>query len=244
MPARKRSPAGEQEHLLRWLGGIGAATAEALAVHEDRSVRSARARLTAAASDGLLERSRPLADRPSLYTLTRAGLRAGGVSGLQQCRVSPANALHLISCAEVAAALERRYCDHRVMGERELRREERLLGGPLASASCIGAAGEAALHRPDLVLWPGASGEGLPVAVEVELAVKAPRRLASICRAWARCRLVAGVLYLAGPEAERALRRAIASADAGAQVLAVPLEALCATRGGGPAHPTSGSNSG
>jgi hypothetical protein len=64
------------------------------------------------------------------------------------------------------------------------------------------------------------------VAVEVELAVKAPRRLAAICRAWARCREVAGVLYLAAPGAERALARAIADSDAAARVLALPLDAL------------------
>jgi len=62
--------------------------------------------------------------------------------------------------------------------------------------------------------------------VEVELAVKAPRRLAAICRAWARCREVAGVLSLAAPAAERALLRAIADADASPRVLVVPLDAL------------------
>jgi hypothetical protein len=62
--------------------------------------------------------------------------------------------------------------------------------------------------------------------VEVELAVKAPRRLAAICRAWARCREVAGVLYLAAPAAERALTRAIVDGDASPRVLVVPLDAL------------------
>src|SRR5207237_5477139 len=120
------------------------------------------------------------------------------LDGLQPCRVSPANALHLIACAAVAAGLERCYPDHSVMGERELRRQERARGAPLASARVgSGPAGEQPLHRPDLVLWPAAAGGGLPVAVEVELAVKAPRRLAAICRGWARCREVAGVLYLA-----------------------------------------------
>ena len=141
--------------------------------------------------------------------------------------MSNANAQHLIACAGVAAGLERCYPDHHVLGERDLRRRERERGAALASAR-MGSApgGEQLLHRPDLVLWPREGDAGLPVAVEVELAVKAPRRLASICRAWARCRDIAGVLYLAAPEAERALVRAIEQTDAAARILVVPLAAL------------------
>jgi hypothetical protein len=82
------------------------------------------------------------------------------------------------------------------------------------------------LYRPDLVLWPKDSADGLPVAVEVELTRKAPRRLASICRAWARCRCVAGVIYLAAPDVLRPLARAIEQAHAGERVIALPLDAL------------------
>ena len=136
------------------------------------------ARLLAAERERLLERHRPLTGRPALYTATRAGLRAAGVRGLDPCRVSASNALHLIECARVAAALERCYPDHRVQGERELRSEERERGGALAGArSAVGTRRRAAppLHRPDLVLWPSGPDGGLPVAVEVELTVKAPR---------------------------------------------------------------------
>jgi hypothetical protein len=70
----------------------------------------------------------------------------------------------------------------------------------------------------------------LPVAVEVELTIKAPRRLVEICRAWARCRRVAGVLYLAPAtlpaDVERALSRAVAEARACEEVIVVPLSAL------------------
>ena len=126
-----------------------------------------------------------------------------------------------------AAALERCYPDHRVLGERELRRDERERGAPLASAS-LGTApvGGSLLHRPDLVLWPEASEDELPVAVEVELTIKAHARLIDICRAWARCRCVAGVVYLAPPEVERRSQRAVAKADAGERIAVVPLDAL------------------
>jgi hypothetical protein len=135
--------------------------------------------------------------------------------------------MHLIVCARVAAAMERCYPDHRVLGERELRRDERERGVLLASARLgAGPDGAQLLHRPDLVLWPTGADGGLPVAVEVELTIKSPRRLADICRAWARCRCVAGVLYLAAPRVEHALERALERADAGERIVVVPLDAL------------------
>jgi hypothetical protein len=147
--------------------------------------------------------------------------------------VSAANARHLIACAAVAAALERCYPDHWVLGERELRREEQACGTALVSAPVgTGTHGEPLLHRPDLVLWPKEPGR-MPVAVEVELTVKAQRRLAAICRAWARSRRVAGVLYLAHPEVERALLRAIDEARAVQRIVVVPLGALPACHGFG-----------
>jgi hypothetical protein len=213
--------------IVEWTARMGAITAEALAARQGSSVASARARLLGAERDGLLHRSRPLTGHPALYTATRAGLRVCGISGLDPCRVSASNALHSIACAEAAAALERCYPDHRVLGERELRRDERECGAPLASAT-LGTApvGGSLLHRPDLVLWPEASGDELPVAVEVELTIKAHARLVDICRAWARCRCVAGVVYLAPPEVERALQRAVAKAHAGERIALVALDAL------------------
>jgi hypothetical protein len=216
--------------LLRWVAGLGAVTAEALAVRAQIGVPSARGRLRAAAAQQLLARHRPLADAPALYTATSAGLRTAGIQGVKPCTVSAAGALHLIECARVAAALERCYPDHTVQGERELRAAERGRGVPLASAQLAsngfgGRSSRARWHRPDLVLWPAAS-TGLPVAVEVELTVKASARLEAICRAWARARCVAGVLYLAPPGVERAVGRAIDRAHAGERVVVVPLDSL------------------
>jgi hypothetical protein len=210
--------------MIRWIAGIGAVTAEALADHQSTTLGSSRARLLAAHRQQLLARLQPLAGQPALYTVTRAGLRAGAIRGLEPARVSASNALHMTTCAAVAAALERCYPDHRVLGERELRYLERQRARPLASAYLgTGPGAEARLHRPDLVLLPAAA---LPIAVEVELTVKGARRLRSICRAWARCRHVAGVLYLAHPDAEPAVRRAVEDADAAARIVVVPLHAL------------------
>jgi hypothetical protein len=217
----------EQLAILRWTVRFGAVTAEALAQRKGWTLASARARLLAAERAGLLSRRKLLAGEPVLYTATRAGLRASGLCGFEPCRVSVANAPHAIACIGVAAALEHAYPEHEVMGERELRREERASGRELASA-CLGQSPDGArlLHRPDLVLWPESPQEPLPVAVEVELTVKAPGRLLEICRAWARCRCVAGTLYLAAREVQRPLARAIDRAQAGERIALVALDAL------------------
>jgi hypothetical protein len=232
-PGNKVAPTPERKAIMQWTARMGAITDEALADRLDVSVNSARGRLQVLQKAGWLSRKRPLAQQPSLYTASRAGLRIAALLGLDPCRVSASNANHLIVCAWVAAALERCYPDHAVLGERELRRDERERGAPLASARLgIAPDGGPLLHRPDLVLWPeGHESEdrlegGLPVAVEVELTVKAPRRLAEICRAWARCRCVAGVLYLAPPEVRRALDRAIDQAQAGERIAVLGLDAV------------------
>ena len=124
----------ERRAIVRWAAGMGAVTAEAVAVHLGVSPASARGRLRAAEGERLLTRCRPLTGQPALYTVTRAGLRKADVGALDPCTVSPSNALHLIECARVAAALQRCYSDHRVQGERELRVEERECGCALASA--------------------------------------------------------------------------------------------------------------
>lgn len=223
------APSPERVAIVRWTACMGAITAEALAARQGITLVSARGRLGALERVGWLARTRPLAGQPALYTATRAGLRTSALRGLDPCRISASNANHMIVCASVAAALERCYPDHVVLGERELRHEEREHGVPLASARLGNRPdGGPLLHRPDLVLWPRSIEErtDLPVAVEVELTVKAPRRLADICRAWARCRCVAGVLYLASPDVHRAVSRAIQQACAGGAIVVVPVAVL------------------
>jgi hypothetical protein len=229
MTAQTRSIGAERLDTLRWAASLGAITAEALAVRQRVSVTSARGRLSAACRRGLLARSRPLSERPALFTLTAAGARAAGLPGLARCRVTSSNASHLIECALAAASLEHCYPDQRVLGERELRSAERACGHPLASARLVGRyAGCTDLHRPDLVLAPVVEDLTLPVAVEVELSVKAPRRLSEICRAWARCPQVAGVLYLVSERVQPAVRRAVAAAHANERIAVVLLDALSA----------------
>ncbi len=109
-----------------------------------------------------------------------------------------------------------------MLSEREIRAHERDEGELLASAR-VGElpGGRPALHRPDLALL---SPQGRLLAVEVELSVKAPARLAAICRGWARARHVNGVYYLATPQAVRAVSRGVAEMRAGDQITVLPLE--------------------
>lgn len=208
--------------LVRWTARLGAVTAEALAESARLSVPSARARLSAAERRGLLRGWRPLVDQPRLFTATRAGLRACGCTELAPAGVSASNTRHAVACAAVAATLERAYPHALLIGEPELRTLRRdlcvAIGGQRARAG-----GERHSHRPDLVLCSRAAPSS-PLAVEVELTVKAPRRLREICLAWARCRNVCGVLYLAAPEVMQPLKRAIEDAHARERIAVGRLE--------------------
>ncbi len=137
-----------------------------------------------------------------------------------------------LAFASLMATIRARRWHREDIDSGELRGEESSYGAPLASAT-LGrrADGAPLLHRPDLVLWPdskgiAADGPALPVAIEVELTVKAPRRLLEICRAWARCRCVAGVVYLAAPVVLRPLERAISNARAGERIAMLDLEGV------------------
>jgi hypothetical protein len=222
-----RALSSEQSAVIRWAAGVGAITAEALAEIEQVSTASARARLGVGTRRRLLRPHRPLTDVPTLYCATAAGLRAAGLDEYRACRVSPANCQHTAACVHAAAELQRRYPDQRVSGEHELRLEERRAGAPLASAIMRGGGVRGALlHRPDLVLWPQQDDRGRPIAVEIELTIKSPRRLDAICRAWSRSRVVAGVVYFAPGDVERALHRAIQRARAEAHIAVLALDTL------------------
>jgi hypothetical protein len=226
----KRS--SERAALLRWTARVGVVSADALATLDEAPIAAARSRLGHLTRERLLARHRLLADEPPLYTITRAGLRQIELSALEPGRLSAGGAAHALACARAAAFLQRRYPDQLVLGERELRRRERVTGTLLASIALRGTAARhlaasppgPRTHRPDLVLWPAAAAR-LPVAVEVELTVKAPQRLAAICRAWGRARHVAGVIYFASPPVRRALERATAAVDVG-RIVVLPLDAL------------------
>lgn len=216
----------EQLELVNWLGRIGAARADDLARRFALSPQAMRACLRRCERAGLVEANRLLHREAPLYVATRAGLRAAECADLGCARVSVSGFAHMREVARAAVALERSLPLRYVMGERELRRAERDAGALLASAE-VGPAYDPrrAVHRPDLVVWerePGAH----PIAIEVELTVKAPLRLRAIVRGWARSRLVSGVVYYATADAARAVRSAVTREQAVGRVQVVGLSAL------------------
>jgi ParB-like chromosome segregation protein Spo0J len=199
----------QQARTIAWTTALGAITAEALAERDRLSIDVAREQLDELVGLELLERHSVLVGHPDLYTATVAGRRvarkhadAGGYAypeGLRTARVTIREARHMIACASVAAALERRYDDHRVIGERELHRDERKARRRLASVD-IRRNGRSGSHFPDLVVWPpGEPGEPapLPIAVEVELTLKSTQELTAILCAWADCRYIEAAVYFA-----------------------------------------------
>lgn len=195
--------------LVAWVARFGAAGVDDLRVRFGLGRTVAFRRVAACIDDGLLDRVRLVYGSPALLVATRRGLRWAGARELGTCHVNVATFAHWVACGRLAAGLESAGVS--VWSERELRFYEREAGRLIASAE-VERQGERRVHRPDLVLWK--RGGELPVAVEVELSVKASRRLAAICRGWARARHVAGVRYYALPEPARAVARAVESCSA------------------------------
>lgn len=168
-------------------------------------------RVAACIEAGLLERLEILREEPSVLRATRAGLRYVGLD-LGLCAISAGSLPHQLCCVSAALWLEKTYGSGGVLTERELRFIERAEGRAIYSAK-LGERpdGGDLLHRPDLAVV----GEGLPVAIEVELSPKAPRRLAAIIRAWRRASWVGGVVYLCKPgPTKRGVIRAVRAARA------------------------------
>jgi hypothetical protein len=217
----------EDLEILEWIGRVGAAGAAHLERRCELSRRAAYRRLGALCDRRLVARRAVLYREPSLYLATAAGLRRCGLEHLGVPRIGPGSFRHACEVATAAVELTRLLPGWRLLSERELRAEEARRDGLLGSVWL----GEhpPRLHRPDLVL---VSSAGRVAAVEVELSLKAPRRLESICRAWARARHVDAAYYLTAAVAGRGVMRAVARtrAESAVRVLALadagPLAAL------------------
>jgi hypothetical protein len=199
----------QRARTIAWASALGAITPEALSERDTLSPATAKERLDEAVGLGLMDKHSVLVGYSDLYTATNAGRKlarkhadVGGYSypdGLRTARVTIKEARHMIACASVAAALESRYPDHRVIGERELHRDESSQKRRLASVE-IRRHGQMGSHYPDLVIWPppaAGSPTPLPIAVEVELTMKSKEELTAICRAFARSRHIEGAIYYA-----------------------------------------------
>ena len=159
---------------------------------------------------------------PGCTSRPRKGLRRCGLERLAIYRVSSGGFEHAKEVASAAVVATCRPSGWELLSEREIRAEESDRGELVASAK-LGdlPGGRPALHRPDLAL---VSPEGRTLAVEIELSIKAPRRLAAICRGWARARHVSHVYYLANAAPGRAVTRAISETRAQDRITVLPLQ--------------------
>jgi hypothetical protein len=207
--------------IVAWVGRLGAAGAEHVMERFAMGRSRAYERLSSLVAVDLLEQRTLLHRQPGLYAATVEGLRWCGLERLGLYRVGPGGFIHAREVATAAVALQRGFPAWRVVSEREIRVEEAERGELIASAR-LGElpGGRPVLHRPDLALI---SPDGRAIAVEVELSAKAPRRLAAICRGWARARHVDAVYYLVAPAVEGTLRRAIKQTRAGDRITVISL---------------------
>jgi len=208
--------------IVDWVGRIGAAGTQHIQARFQMGRSWAYHRLNQLTHDGLLEQRQLLHRQPGLYTATAEGLRWRGLQRLGVERISPGSFEHVWEVATVAVQLHQCLPGLTLLSDREIRDHETERGELVASAR-LGElpGGRAALHRPDLAL---VSNGGRVVSVEVELSVKAARRLQAICRGWARARHVHHVYYLATPAAAKAVSRAVQQSRAGDRITVLPLQ--------------------
>jgi ParB-like chromosome segregation protein Spo0J len=223
---------------LAWATALGAITVEALAERDGLSTAMAQKCLDEAVSLGFMERHSVLVGYSALYRPTTAGRRlackhadAGGYTypkRLGRACVSIGAARHTIACVSAVAALERRYPRHRVIGERELHRDERSQGRRLGSVDIH--SGETRSHFPDIVIWgPSVPGKPppLPIAVEIELTPKERERRTAICCAWADASHIEVVHYYAEtPRIEKGLLDTIRELKAEHKIVVKPLSEI------------------
>jgi hypothetical protein len=207
--------------IVGWVGRVGAAGAEHVMGRFGMGRSWAYARLSRLVADGLLVQRSLLYRQPGLYVATAEGLRWCGLSRLGVYRVGPGAFQHAREVATAAVALHAGLPGWGVLSEREIRAVESERGELVASVR-VGElpGGRPALHRPDLAL---VSPDGRVLVVELELAVKARRRLAGICRALARARHVAHAYYLAARTVVGAVSRAVAETRAGDRITVLEL---------------------
>ena len=136
---------------------------------------------------------------PRLIRATRRGLRLTG-RPLGVAQAPPELVGHWVACGWVALSLECEFGPDAVRSEREIRVAERWRERATASAKLgDNPDGSDRLHRPDLAVV----GDGVLIAVEVELTAKAQKRLDAIVKAWCRARWVESVRYYVPPGGTR-----------------------------------------
>jgi hypothetical protein len=212
-----------EREVVAWIGRMGAVELGHIRRRfgVGRSVAYALVRRLVEA--GLLERVATLPGDPTLIRATLNGLRYVHLP-LPLAKVSAYQSDHWAACSSVALWAEERFGRDAVISERELRRLEAESERPIGSC-VIGEHrnGHELLHRPDLLV----TDNGSPIAIEVELTPKAPRRLEAIVRGFRRARHLERTIYVVGDgSTRRAVERAVEKVRAGERVVVHDLSDL------------------
>ena len=211
------------QEILSWLARVGAAEAGHVMCRFAMGRSKAYERLGRLVQLGLVVHRRDALGRSGTYCASRRGLRACGQSGLGLQRPRIAEDAHVRALTALVVELELGLAAWDVLAERELRWLERDTSALIGSVR-LGAIGEnAVIHRPDVALL---SPAGRAVSVELELTVKAHRRLVTICRAYGRARHLHAVYYLATPAAARAVSRAVKVEQAQERITVLALDGV------------------
>ena len=178
---------------LGWLASVGASPPEPLQLMMGCSKRVVYDHVRRLEAAGLVQRVAMRRGQGALVVLTRNGAREVGQPASRALRsVGPTMWAHASACAWVSAWLQVR--GHTWWGERELLDDDDEWRYELTYQDHRGTA--RMTHRPDLAVQI-ATG---PVAIEVELQRKTPRRQRGICAMYARLTdddgPLAGVIYI------------------------------------------------
>ena len=201
--------------LVRFVGAHGAVAIKHVMAAMGVGRTAAYRRVAVCVEAGLLERLDLLRGMPSVLRATASGLRFAGL-GLRVAAVSPGSVDHWLRCASTAILLSAEFGADAILSERELRQLEEVEGRAVFSAK-VGElpSGGPRLHRPDLAVLTSER----PLAIEVELTPKAPRRLEALIRAWRRTERVGEVRYYCEPgPTRRAVEQAVARTRAAHRV--------------------------
>ena len=195
--------------MLRWVGRQRMASRAQVAKAHGMSTETARRRVAALLSHGLLVEIRKFVDEPAMLLATRDGLAHAGVD-LPAAKLDIRTYAHDVGLAELAIELAKGGA--RVWTERELRHAHMTVEHDEVPVRAVELARGAGLpagqhHYPDLVVQ---EPDGAVRAIELELTPKRPKRLERILRGYRAARAVATVDYYAPAERERARLDALA----------------------------------
>lgn len=210
------SSVGDAE-IVEWIGRLGAAGAEHVAVRFAMTRALARERLENLQREGLLEAA-ALGARRRLYWASTAGLGQCDLQRLGYWPHKPQGLDHAWQIAQVAVELQVGLPDWEVLSAREVAAIEAGSGEQFASV-LVGPL--STVHLPALVLCSPRT-RVVPVEVQPPLGGEFP--LVSICRAWRNARHVSRVYWLANFGPDRSVRRAINETHASDQMTVLGLD--------------------